>query len=197
MSLDLNNPPRNSVIIAVVGEKNSGKTTIVEYITHQLSNLGFTVTCLKHTHHSFITIDKKGSDTERFAAAGARTVISLAREQLVIIRRSDMSSISFDDITSLLKYYPSDFLIIEGLHSKVANQRGVYKIIVANDLNGAKRSLTGTSPPILAISGKIGSQMSGQMIDGIPVIRLEENGNSLVKRIIQLTPAKNSGGQER
>lgn len=178
------------IIVAVVGEKDSGKTMTVEYITHQLSIQGFTVTCIKHTHHSSISIDQKGRDTERFAAAGARTVVSVAREQLVIIRKADMSSLNLAAVMGLLKSFPSDFVIVEGFHSAVAKRRDVYKIIVAIDLKGAGRSLMGTAPPILAITGKIGNQMDGETLDNIPILRLEKSGSLLVRRITGVAPIK-------
>jgi len=181
---------QGSTIVAVVGEKDAGKTMTVEYITRQLSALGFAVTCIKHTHHSCISIDKKGRDTERFAAAGAKTVVSVAQEQLVIIMKVNSSSLDLDDIIGFLKGYPLDFIIVEGFHSKVARRQDVYKIVVAIDSEGAERSLMGTAPPILAITGKIGNQMDGERLHNIPVVRLERSGGLLVRRIIGLAKSK-------
>jgi len=63
-------------IVTVVGKSNSGKTTLIEKLLPELSNLGLAVGTIKHDVHGF-EIDLPGKDTWRHRKAGAkRTVIS-------------------------------------------------------------------------------------------------------------------------
>jgi len=63
-------------IVTFVGKSNSGKTTLIEKLLPELSNLGLDVGTIKHDVHGF-DIDIPGKDTWRHRKAGAkRTVIS-------------------------------------------------------------------------------------------------------------------------
>ncbi|PMP97204.1 MAG: molybdopterin-guanine dinucleotide biosynthesis protein MobB, partial [Nitrososphaera sp.] len=48
------------LVIAVVGRKKSGKTTIVEGVTGALTKLGCRVAVLKHIHHDDFDVDVPG-----------------------------------------------------------------------------------------------------------------------------------------
>ena len=58
------------VIFAVSGEKNSGKTTLIEAVLPILAERGYRVAVIKHDGHSFEP-DVAGTDTRRFYDAGA------------------------------------------------------------------------------------------------------------------------------
>ena len=60
-------------IFGVIGWKNSGKTTLMARLLEELTRRGYTVSALKHAHHSF-DIDHPGRDSYRFREAGARQV---------------------------------------------------------------------------------------------------------------------------
>ena len=47
--------------IAVIGWKNSGKTTLVSNLANYYSNKGIKVGVVKHAHHNF-DIDHEGTD---------------------------------------------------------------------------------------------------------------------------------------
>ncbi len=61
--------------IAIVGAKNSGKTTLVEKLLQSLSEQGMKCMSKKHTshHHAF---DTTGKDSERHRKAGAKLTIA-------------------------------------------------------------------------------------------------------------------------
>ena len=58
------------VIFAISGEKNSGKTTLIEAVLPILTERGYRVAVIKHDGHSFEP-DVSGTDTRRFFDAGA------------------------------------------------------------------------------------------------------------------------------
>ncbi len=62
--------------IAIVGAKNSGKTTLVEQLLKSLAENGYRCMSKKHTshHHAFDTI---GKDSERHRKSGATLTIAI------------------------------------------------------------------------------------------------------------------------
>jgi molybdopterin-guanine dinucleotide biosynthesis protein MobB len=59
--------------IHIVGRKNSGKTTLVVDLVRQLSEFGYRVGTIKHTHHRH-ELDVPGKDSHRHREAGAAAV---------------------------------------------------------------------------------------------------------------------------
>ena len=66
--------------IAVIGWKNSGKTTLVSNLTNYYSNKGIKVGVVKHAHHNF-DIDHEGTDSYKIRKSGAfkTTIVSNKR----------------------------------------------------------------------------------------------------------------------
>ena len=82
------------VILAVVGSKNSGKTTTVELLVEGLTKNGHQVATVKRIHEPDFTIDTPGKDSWKHAKAGARTVVCVAPKEMTIIRKVDTTKIS-------------------------------------------------------------------------------------------------------
>ena len=61
-------------VFGVVGWKNSGKTCLIESLVEVISSRGFSVSTIKHAHHTF-DIDQVGKDSYRHRKAGAKEVI--------------------------------------------------------------------------------------------------------------------------
>ena len=64
-------------IINVVGLKDSGKTAVAEGLIGELISRGYRVGAVKTTRHPALSVDAEGTDTRRFADAGAAFVIGL------------------------------------------------------------------------------------------------------------------------
>ena len=76
--------------IAIIGAKNSGKTTLVEKLLKALTDKGFNCVSKKHTshHHSF---DTTGKDSERHRKAGASlTIATNPGEFAIFSEQNDM-----------------------------------------------------------------------------------------------------------
>ena len=56
--------------IAVIGWKNSGKTTLVSNLVNHLSEKKFKVGVVKHSHHTF-DIDHPNTDSYKIREAGS------------------------------------------------------------------------------------------------------------------------------
>ena len=61
-------------IFGIAGFKNTGKTTLVVELLHQLQSRGLRVATIKHAHHEF-DIDHPGKDSYLHREAGAEEVI--------------------------------------------------------------------------------------------------------------------------
>ena len=61
-------------VISIIGEKKSGKTSLIEYLIAYLKEYG-KVGCIKHAHELDLGLDAS-KDTARFFSAGAEVVMS-------------------------------------------------------------------------------------------------------------------------
>ena len=117
-------------MVAVVGFKKSGKTTVVESLVHELVRRGHRVGTVKHIREPDFTIDQKGKDTWRHARAGASIVISMApREVATIDRRAG----KLEDVVRSIRGI--DFLVIEGFRE----MKGIPKIVVVRSESDLKK----------------------------------------------------------
>ncbi len=105
----MSNTPR---VIGITGFKNSGKTTLVERLVSEFTSRGFSVSTIKHAHHTF-DIDHKGRDSYRHRKAGAREVAVISRNQWAIIRdMDDEPEPPLEEIVA--KLHPCDIVVVEG-----------------------------------------------------------------------------------
>jgi molybdopterin-guanine dinucleotide biosynthesis protein B len=110
-------------IVAVVGTKNTGKTTLVTKIVGELVNRGFQVGTVKHSHHSF---DMSDRDTGKHKKSGARIVAGVGEETFFSMREG----MDLENVLSIMNFLENlDFVVIEGF--KTSN----YAKISTSDYN--------------------------------------------------------------
>jgi len=73
---------KKPVHINIVGEKNSGKTTLIQSLIRELKNLGFTVGTVKHTSHDH-EFDVAGTDSWKHQQAGSQTTVIISPSKQV------------------------------------------------------------------------------------------------------------------
>ncbi len=101
-------------IVDVAGLKKTGKTTVIENLVSELTVQGYKVGTLKKIHIPNFTIDQEGKDTFRHKKAGAEFVISMAPEEIALIKRHSGER-KLSEIRDLIP--PDiDFLICEELN---------------------------------------------------------------------------------
>jgi molybdopterin-guanine dinucleotide biosynthesis protein B len=66
-------PPVAPPLVAIVGKKKSGKTTVIERLVAELVRRGWRVGTIKHGHH--FDLDTEGKDSWRHRAAGSERVV--------------------------------------------------------------------------------------------------------------------------
>ena len=95
--------------VAIVGNSNTGKTTLIEKLIPNLKQRGYTVGTVKHTHHGF-KMDKQGKDTWRHQAAGADTVVAVSPRRIAFVKTSPL-----DSLEAALPYLEDrDIVLAEG-----------------------------------------------------------------------------------
>ena len=82
-------PSRRPPMLAVIGRKHSGKTTLLVRLCAELARRGHRVMTLKHGHHTF-NLDPSTTDTYRhYHDGGAERVVMAAPDKFALVMRWD------------------------------------------------------------------------------------------------------------
>ncbi|TMV10261.1 molybdopterin-guanine dinucleotide biosynthesis protein B [Ruegeria sediminis] len=99
-------------IYGVTGWKNAGKTGLMERLVAEISGRGFTVSTVKHAHHSF-DVDHKGRDSYRHRAAGAHEVLLASHHRVALMQ--ELRGAPEPPLSELLgRLTPVDLVLVEG-----------------------------------------------------------------------------------
>ena len=112
-------------LYGVTGWKNAGKTGLMERLVAEISGRGFSVSTVKHAHHSF-DIDHPGRDSYRHREAGATEVLLSSRKRWALMHElRDEEELPLAEL--LAKLAPVDLVLVEGYkrdhHPKVEAHR--------------------------------------------------------------------------
>ena len=97
--------------IAVIGWKNSGKTTLVSRLVSHLKKKKFKVGVVKHAHHTF-DIDHPNTDSYKIREAGSYKTTIVSEKRLAHIEEKISPEIDIEELIKLNK--GCDILIFEG-----------------------------------------------------------------------------------
>lgn len=106
-------PTHRQPIIAVIGWKNSGKTTLVVRLVEVLTARGLSIATIKHAHHA-LRLDDEGTDSARHRAAGANQVAVVSQKRWAIMTEGPEPD--FIDVVAQLE--PCDLIVVEGYKSQ-------------------------------------------------------------------------------
>ena len=112
-------------VFGVTGWSGSGKTTLMVKLLPELIGRGFTVSTMKHSHHSF-DLDREGKDSFKHRQAGASEVLvaSSARWALMHELRGDTEP----SMEELIKHMTAvDLLLIEGFKDHKYDKLEIYR----------------------------------------------------------------------
>jgi len=165
-------------IVAVVGSKKSGKTTAVETLVRGLTRRGYKVATFKHIPEARFTMDTKGKDTWRHAKAGARTVISVAPNELTVIRKVDTTKYSLEQLVAECEE-DVEIIILEGFKKLIGQNLAVPKIVAAKTTDEVLEA-SGYYRPILALVGSIPTEAAKPKIPYVDVLKEPEKLVDLV-----------------
>ncbi|MDK2464988.1 MAG: molybdopterin-guanine dinucleotide biosynthesis protein B [Candidatus Korarchaeota archaeon] len=124
--------PGGPLLVAVVGGKAAGKTTLVEAILRALSEAGVRAAAIKHTHEASPEVDRPGTDSWRMAAAGASTVV-LASPNLIAVFRSAPTDL--EGALGVVRCVDpgARVVLIEGFKSQAIPREDVVKVVIGGD----------------------------------------------------------------
>lgn len=112
-------------VYGVTGWKNSGKTGLMERLVSEFRKRGFTVSTIKHAHHS-TDVDQPGRDSYRHREAGASEVIVASPDRWALMH--ELRGDAEPPVEELLaRLSPVDLVLVEGFkrapHPKVEAHR--------------------------------------------------------------------------
>ena len=123
-------------VYGVAGWKNAGKTGLMERLVAEITARGFSVSTVKHAHHSF-DVDQPGKDSHRHRVAGATEVLLASRHRIALMH--ELRDAREPPLSELLqRLSPVDLVLIEGYkrdtHFKVeAHRAGTGNPLIAPD----------------------------------------------------------------
>lgn len=140
-------------IYGITGWKNSGKTTLTERLVTEICGRGFSVSTIKHAHHS-VDIDQPGKDSFRHRAAGAGEVLLASAHRWAIMHElRDEVEPTVDEL--LAKLSPVDLVLIEGFkrngHAKVEASVRPDRPLIALEDPSIKAVAAGYEMPALGV----------------------------------------------
>jgi molybdopterin-guanine dinucleotide biosynthesis protein B len=99
-------------VYGVTGWKNAGKTGLMERLVSEITGRGFSVSTVKHAHHTF-DVDHPGKDSHRHRVAGASEVILASRTR--VAQMTELRGAEEPPLADLLdRLAPVDLVLIEG-----------------------------------------------------------------------------------
>jgi len=134
-----------------------------------LTEKGYRVATAKHIHEAGFTMDTRGKDTWRHAKAGAKIILSVAPNELTIIKKVDTTR---HDLNTLVEHCEkeADILILEGFRELVAKDLSVPKVVTVKTVKEASENLA-YFKPILAFAGSAEIEVVGLKIPKIDVFK--------------------------
>ena len=129
-------------LVAVVGGKHSGKTTVIEHLIAELKHRGYRVGAIKEMVR-IPTLDTPATETDRYSNAGAEIIVAVPRDETVVFIKKRFT------VKEVLPYLKElDYVILEGFEQ----ERTLPRIIAAKTADEVKGYLDGF---VIAVSGLI------------------------------------------
>ena len=169
-------------VISVVGSKKSGKTTAIETLVQGLTKRGYKVATVKHVPEPDFTIDTEGKDTWRYAKAGASTVMSVAPNELTVIRKVDTTKYSLEQIIRNCED-DVEIIILEGFRKLIGQNPTVPKIVAVKTTEEILEA-SKYFKPILTFVGPISTEAKRLKIPYIDILKEQERLVDLVNEKI-------------
>jgi len=119
-------------VYGVTGWKNAGKTGLMERLVAEITRRGFTVSTVKHAHHSF-DVDQPGRDSYRHRTAGAREVLLASGQRIALMQELRGAPEPSRD-TLLARRSPVDLVLVEGYKREGHPKVEAFRAEPGNDL---------------------------------------------------------------
>lgn len=167
-------------VFGVVGGKKSGKTTTIEILTRELSKRGYKIAVAKHIPETNFTIDTEGKDTWRYAQAGAQTIVAASAREIAVIEKAP-GELSLERI--LQKCKGINIVFLEGFRKLVSEEKGIYKIAVADSAKDIEEAIR-VFGPIIVFTGSYAPRKMDRKILFIDVLKHGDKIADLVGKLV-------------
>ena len=148
----------------------------------KLAGEGYRIGAIKHIYHKGFKVDKEGTNTWRYAKAGAKVITAVSAEQIVVIKKAQTELTDLEEVIGFLGNEQLDIIVVEGFRGLVEKRTDVLKIITAKDAESLKITLEETVQPIIAVAGVIGKQKPKIKLE-IPILDIPAEGEQLLKLV--------------
>ena len=138
-------------VVAIVGHKGSGKTTLIERLIGSARERGLTISTVKHAHHHDVELDTPGKDSFRHRKAGASEVIVASDHGWARIAASPEPA-SLQILLGQLR--PVDLVLVEGYKQLEWLRR-------VEVFRGGGVPLASTDAAIVAVAAPAGVPLAG------------------------------------
>jgi molybdopterin-guanine dinucleotide biosynthesis protein B len=167
-------------IVAVVGGKHSGKTTIIEHLITELKCRGYRVGTIKEMVR-IPTLDTPQTETDRYTRAGAEVVVAVPRHETVVFIKKRLS------LQEILRFCNEmDYMVLEGFET----EKTLPKIIAAKTVEEVKCYLDDSGIAISGIITQSEDQTQTAANLNVPTI----NSFSAIKELADLVEQKALSG---
>ncbi|MCA0905881.1 molybdopterin-guanine dinucleotide biosynthesis protein B [Ruegeria marisrubri] len=135
-------------VFGVTGWKNAGKTGLMERLVAEITGRGFTVSTVKHAHHS-VDVDQPGTDSHRHRVAGASEVLLASGQRIALMQ--ELRGAPEPPLAELLaRLSPVDLVLIEGFkredHPKIEAYRAAAGHALMAPENDTIRAVASDTP---------------------------------------------------
>lgn len=156
-------------VIAIVGIRQSGKTSIVEALTRSLTARGLKVGTVKSIFCPSFHMDKAGSNTDRHHQAGAVLTCARAKKETAFIAHQPLKA------SAVYRAFSAcDVVLAEGDYALP-----VPRIVAAHSMADAAVRINGRT---LALSGRIAD--AGFRHDTLPILHFERDIDALCRLVL-------------
>ena len=144
-------------VFGITGWKNAGKTGLMERLVVEIIGRGYTVSTLKHAHHTF-DVDHPGKDSHRHRIAGASQVLLASTERWALM--NEHRGTQEPSLPELLaKLDPVDLILIEGWKRDSHPKIEAWRAETGNPL------IAPNDQTILAVASDIGLEIDRPVFD--------------------------------
>ena len=131
-------------VMGLTGGSGSGKTTLMVELVTQITDLGYTVSTIKHAHHGF-DVDQPGKDSYLHRTAGASEVLVASAKRWVLMR--ELADDPEPDLDQLLAHMtPVDLILVEGYKHHAHDKIEVHRPALGQPL------IAPTDPSVIAVA---------------------------------------------
>jgi molybdopterin-guanine dinucleotide biosynthesis protein B len=131
-------------VMGLTGWSGSGKTTLLVALVTCITELGYTVSTVKHAHHAF-DIDKPGKDSHRHRGAGASEVLVASNNRWALMH--ELAGAPEPDLDQLLTHMsPVDLVLVEGYKHHAHDKIEVHRPTLGQAI------IAPTEPSVIAIA---------------------------------------------